>query len=138
MKVYKGWNWKVKGNEDWKWGWIEGNELNEQKGQDDVGISLSYIYYDEREWRYIPKKLKANCCIPFRKDTDLDEWNNKAKAYCIKPDLGDIKYLIINSEDERMVLLEKLDRLFGGHKTADEIALLKSKILTCKQIKEDF
>ena len=45
MKVYTGWNWKVKGKEDWKWEWIEGHEQNEQRRQDEVKHFLNIGRY---------------------------------------------------------------------------------------------
>lgn len=118
MKIYQGWNWKGKNN--------------------DKTID-NYPYYDEREWRYIPDMNSEKFIINVRnQNVDLDNYNQGTKEFCIKPRLNDIKYLIINSELERIKVLKKIDELFSETMTINDISLLKSKILTCEQIKDDF
>lgn len=120
MKAYSGWNWKEKMNSDGK-------------------IITDYVYYDEREWRFVPENPNEIFFIEVRnRDVDLDSCNQATKKFCIKPELNDIKYLIIRSEQERIEVLKKIDELFNSTMIANDIALLKSKILTCEQIKEDF
>lgn len=120
MKAYSGWNWKEKGGVNGK-------------------IIRNYVYYNEREWRYVPEDSgNVYLITAHNRSVDLDSYNQKTKEFCIKPKPNDIKYLIINSEQERIEVLKKIDELFSGTMTANDIALLKSKILTCEQIKEDF
>ena len=120
MKAYFGWNWKVKGGKNSK-------------------VIRNYVYYNEREWRYVPENSDHVFLIKVRgQEVDLDSCNQRTKGFCIKPELNDIKYLIISSEHERIEVLKKIDELFSGTMTVNDIALLKSKILTCEQIKDDF
>ena len=117
IKPYKGWNWKCKGCEQ---------------------IIDDYLYYDEREWRYIPDNLsEAQQCIDVREDIDLKPYNQKMKEYSLKVPLPEIKYIIVKEENERITALDKIDELFKKC-TLEQLALLKSKILTCEQIKNDF
>lgn len=126
MKTYKGWNWKVKAGCE---------SINESIDN----VMEDYIYYDEREWRYVPEIPDNKFIIKIRdKAANLEEWNAKSKKYTIKLASEDIKYIIINSEEERMDVLKKIDNVFSNSLTADEMSLLKSKILTCDQIEKDF
>ena len=94
--------------------------------QENVGIKITQI------------RLRIFFIEVRNRDVDLDSRNQETKKFCIKPELNDIKYLIIKSEQERIEVLKKIDELFGETMTANNIALLKSKILTCGQIRKDF
>ena len=50
---------------------------------------------------------------------------------------GDVKYIIVNTEDEREFLLNDIRKMVGQEASEDEIRLLCSKIVTCDFIKED-
>ena len=118
IKSYKGWNWKKKGNEK---------------------IIKNYLYYNEREWRYIPNKLSGEqLCIDIRKDIDLESCNQNTKEHSLKVPLPEVKYIILKSESERIIALNKIDKLFKGKYTQEQLSLLESKILTCEQINDDF
>lgn len=121
MKIWKGWNWAAKG------------ESNDRK------IIRNYVYYNEREWRYVPPIPNSGFIVKVRNaNVDLEEWNQKSKTYCMKIKPKDIKYIIIKSEDERIDVLKNIDNILGKNISAKEISLLKSKILTCDQIEKDF
>lgn len=118
IKPYKSWNWKEKGSKE---------------------ITDEYSYYDEREWRYIPKKLSEDLlCVDVRKHIDLSLYHQKSKDYFLTFPIQEIKYIIVKSEDERIITLKKIDDLFMKENTQQDIVLLKSKILTCSQIENDF
>lgn len=118
IKPYKGWNWKHKGCDQ---------------------IIDDYLYYDEREWRYTPESLsETQQCIDVRKGIDLDHYHQNMKEHSLKVPLSEIKYIILQSECERIIALNKIDDLFEKQCTLEQLTLLKSKILTCEQIKNDF
>ena len=118
IKPYIGWNWECKESKQ---------TIND------------YLYYNEREWRYIPEGLsEAQQCIDVREDIDLKPYNQKMKEYSLKVPLPEIKYIIVKEENERIIALNKIDELFEGKYTQEQLTLLKSKILTCEQIKNDF
>ena len=48
----------------------------------------------------------------------------------------DVKYLIVKTEKQRIDLLTAIDKKYDA--TEKEKVLLKSKIITCEQIKNDF
>lgn len=118
IKPYRGWNWEKKGNEQ---------------------RIIDYLYYNEREWRYIPEGLSAaQQCINICKSVDLESCNQNMKEYSLKVPLPEIKYIIVKEENERIIALNKIDELFEDKYTQEQLTLLKSKILTCEQIKNDF
>ena len=122
IKPYKSWNWKNKKN----------------KGE----INRKYSYYNEREWRYIPNKLSnEQLFIPVQKDDDLKNINLTTKKYSLNPLLRYVNYIIINSDTERIKMMTFLDghsNLFGKEYSKDERSVLKSKIISCTQIRRDF
>lgn len=95
------------------------------------------VFYDEREWRYVPTLDGACACQIVKKPDDFDTnvESDKTKGYMCKFAAKDIKYIILKDEEERLELLKELDMMSFNE---DELPLLKSKILTYKQIKEDF
>ena len=68
-------------------------------------------------------------------DFDVNKESENTKDYMCMFTAKDIKYIIIKDEEERMMLLKELDSM---NFDKDELPLLKSKILTSMQIKEDF
>lgn len=98
-------------------------------------------FYNEREWRYIPKgMLPNNCFVKHGKQKiKFDEHlNDKFKDELIFS-ANDIKYLIVSTEAEREKLIYLLfnDKLLG-RASKEERTLAMYKILTVKQIQEDF
>lgn len=98
-------------------------------------------FYDEREWRYIPKELSpSNCFIKHGKQKiEIEEYLNEKFKYELTFSTNDIKYLIVNTEKEREELIRLLsDGKLLGKTSNKERTLTMSKILTVKQIQEDF
>lgn len=95
------------------------------------------VFYDEREWRFVPIIDGACACkvVNDSNDFDVNQESETTKEYMCKFTAADIKYIILKDEAERMMLLEEIDSM---NFAKDELPLLKSKILTSKQIKEDF
>lgn len=96
-------------------------------------------FYDEREWRFVPKNLSSSD-IYVEKSKDIKPIsgdNEKTKGYP-KFEYGDIKYLIVNNDEERKNLINYIDEELKSRTKEEERTLLKSKILTVKQIEEDF
>lgn len=94
-------------------------------------------YYDEREWRYIPKggKFKA---FPYMNTTykDINKLNIELRKKKLYFQPNDIKYLIIANENEKPKLARVINNLPKISKT-NKIALI-SKIVSLKEIHEDF
>lgn len=96
-------------------------------------------FYDEREWRFVPNNLTYSDIIVEKNQckTSILGDNDKTKG---KPtfEYTDINYLIVKDDKEREKLIEYIDNYLNAKRKERDIELLKSKILTAKQIKEDF
>lgn len=116
---------------------FSGNLIRKNK---DYGF---YKFYNEREWRFLPN-------VDTTKDAlfmDLTEYKRYRKKFPIKPLLhhyslkftcDDIKYIVIKNENEIPSILETLHETPGLGKSYKDIEILGTKILTTKQITEDF
>ena len=63
--------------------------------------------------------------------------NNKTKGVP-QFEYGDIKYLIVKDDNERVCLIDFIDNKLKTQINNNDKTILKSKILTAKQIEEDF
>jgi hypothetical protein len=98
-------------------------------------------FYDEREWRYVPKNVK----IKWYKRTygiqeGLDEARklNKEQPYLddsIQLSFFDIDYIIVKDVKDFTSLIDVLRRKFPNQ---DEFQVILTKVMTAKQIKKDF
>lgn len=95
-------------------------------------------FYNEREWRYVPSGV--NKVVTFdcsRKNLEkLSEESREHMQMC-KFNYGDVKYIIVDTENEREILLNDIRKMVGQEAPEDGIRLLCSKIVTCDFIKED-
>ena len=96
-------------------------------------------FYNEREWRYVPEKLSSND-IFVEKNQDIKpiKGNNEVTKGDPKFEYNDIKYLIVKNDSDRIKLIDFIENNLGTELNINGRALLKSKILTTQQIKEDF
>lgn len=100
-------------------------------------------FYDEREWRYVPFLNSTE----FEYRLDKEEFLNAIKRasanetiatkFPLKFQYSDIKYLIVNKEDEMVALSDALDTM-NEIFTEEQRKVLKTKIISSEQIKEDF
>lgn len=95
-----------------------------------------YIFYNEREWRYVPDVTPKCAKVTDDKTINEEKLNEKTREHLLCFNPVDIKYLIIKTEKQRMDLLTTIDKKYIA--TEEEKALLKSKIITCEQIVNDF
>ncbi len=112
------------------------------KLEDDGSYTFKHrTFYDEREWRYIPKDndLESGDGIHLIKDgIESIRQKNILKPYSkskieIKPDV--IEYVIIDSFNEFKELKTSLRRLYEND---DDYELMLSKILIAQRIVRDF
>lgn len=100
-------------------------------------------FYDEREWRFVPN-LQG---LPFRYGLAKDEFNNRAtrdrthnilwRKTVLRYKPNDIKYLIVEREDEILEMISRIEQIKERFAT-DVVQLLKSRIISSAQIREDF
>jgi len=103
------------------------------------GIKENVIFYNEREWRYIPIGHK----LLLKEDDFLNESERKkfnediSCQHSIPFVSDDIRYLIVSTEEEILTLisdLEKLKSKFGD----SQLRILATRIIPAERIKEDF
>lgn len=104
---------------------------------DILRLKKDIIFYNEREWRYVPIINGACACkwVKCIDEFDVDAESQITKKYMCTFDAKDIKYIILEKEEEREDLLRVLDNM---HFDSKDLPLLKSKIITAKQMQEDF
>ena len=106
---------------------------------DDAWITRkNYLYYNEREWRYVPSELNAKEMIirvDKKEEFNADALNQNTKAYLCSFKAEDIRYMIVKNEEERISLVQEIEKLTNWSESDKN--RLKSKILTHALIKED-
>lgn len=105
-------------------------------------------FYDEHEWRYVPdivvmKKHGMELTISaemYRQSKKLKDANKKLERdeTRLAFDADDIKYIIIDKESEINEMIGKLKAIKGSKYNFDTVERLASRIITVKQIEEDF
>lgn len=97
-----------------------------------------YRFSDEREWRYVPKP-DADCNMFLLENSSVEEVqsaNKKLESLRLTFEPNDIKYIIIQSDDEIPMFVEFLKRVKGKYSYAD-VERLTTRILTAEQIFDD-
>lgn len=100
---------------------------------------LKRKFYDEIEWRYIPQ-ISHDVHLElltgeYDEKVKVKEYSERTKTCKIKLKLNNISYIIVNSESEVKEVIKILQKRFENHRLLEQ---LYSRIITVKQIKEDF
>lgn len=105
-------------------------------------------FYDEHEWRYMPdrKIMVTNGIEPsiqshiYRNSVELANANRKLETDETKLSFNadDIKYIIINNEGQINKMVEELRYIKGSRYDGKTVDRLTSRIITVKQIQNDF
>jgi hypothetical protein len=105
---------------------------------------MTIRYYDEREWRFVPR-LPDNSYRyglaeeGFNNQKAIDQANdviwNQAKIQFVP---NDIRYLIVAKEIEILPMIKKIEKLKGTRFGPDDIKVLSSRVISAEQIKNDF
>jgi len=108
------------------------------------GEEKSIRFYDEREWRYVPKLSEESfryglAKVAFEdpekiKDANKHLWSQDTIQF--KP--NDVKYLIVKLDKEILDLIKKVEELKGKRYSFDDIKLLSSRVISAEQIRSDF
>jgi hypothetical protein len=93
------------------------------------------VFYDEREWRYVPEGLDEDNYIVLEEDYNdkLQEQINKFKL-TFKPD--DISFIIIEKEKERQEFIHNIWEIKEKY-SPETKKILMSKIISSEQILND-
>ena len=101
-----------------------------------IGKKRRKIIYNEREWRFIPRRISPKQLrIKVTQPKDLSNENKNIKDKKLKFSYEDVKYIIVDKEQERLDMITFLKDTIQDATICDK---LLSKIMTLKQIKEDF
>lgn len=101
-----------------------------------------YKFYDEREWRLVPKKEEMNDAA-FSINLDYynknkEELNDKISDCRFKFTSKDISYIIVEKTIEIPKMINFLREDYSDKCTAKELDILFSKICSTEQIIEDY
>lgn len=101
-------------------------------------------FYDEREWRYVPKLSHQD---PFRFGMDKEQFLDPELLRTANAEIGardqlsfvpsDIRYIIVSRQDEILPMMEELERIKRKYSWED-VRLLMSRVISAEQIREDF
>lgn len=107
----------------------------------DSTLLKSVRFYDEREWRYTPESTYE---IPlwlvkevYDNPISRAQENEKLKAIKLSFEPNDISYIIVNKENEIFPMINELKNINGKYNN-QTLEILKSRIITCDQIFNDF
>jgi len=102
----------------------------------------NYIFYDEREWRLIPRKndignkSRSLDIVEYKKNkTKHNEYLSK---YRFKFDTNDISYIIVKETSEIPEIIEFLRNTFYKEIIGSELDILLSKVCSTEQIIRDY
>lgn len=109
-----------------------------RKGQ----VYKNYRFSDEREWRFVPDITNDFPLILSMSGNETKEVkeviNNLLKDIRLEFEPNDIKYIIINTEDEISEFLSLLRDSKGKKYSYNDVEKLMTRILTTDQIMSDF
>lgn len=112
-----------------------------------LSVNENVRFYDEHEWRYVPdsnilneNKIKAIPLHVYQNQVQLAKANRKLETDKTKLSFSadDIKYIIINEEGQINNMVNELIIIKGDRYDNDTIDRLISRIITVKQIENDF
>lgn len=101
----------------------------------------SYRYYDEREWRYVPPfDADFPMILPVNPSGVVDKTvlNAQVAKRRLNFDPVDISYIIVKNDAEISEFVEVIKSSKGGKYTHAETERLITRIITKKQIEDDF
>ena len=113
------------------------------------GEYIDKIFYNEREWRYVPALVKMKNAdksisdrLPrkyfFDKPRLSRENNLIAKDHKLSFEPSDIKYIIVEKEDQILSMVKAIEQIKGIKYKPDTIKILSSRVISAEQILEDF
>lgn len=100
-----------------------------------------YVFYNEREWRYVPKKedIKSSISLSLTKyERDKDLYNDRISSYRLKFEPKDISYIIVESTNEIPDIIQYIKNIYSDRCTAKDLDILFTKICSTEQILSDY
>ena len=101
-------------------------------------VPENYRFADEREWRFVPNGKDGSWSFLSMKQMDDAEYRAKCEAEfpCLYFEPNDIRYIIVEREDERDGIIEHIQAVKDKYGPQDVIRLT-SRILSSEQIRDD-
>lgn len=101
-----------------------------------------YVFYDEREWRYMPTKEElgeADYMVSGNKYTKRKQYfNEQLQGISLPFNHSDISYIIVKSDKDIPTIADSLDAKYRSEIPATELQKLYTKIVSVNQIHNDF
>lgn len=97
----------------------------------------NYRFSDEREWRYVLNYLELEQPLHSAQE-DKSILNSKISEKRLEFEPNDIKYVIIDNENEISDFLQILRNAKGKNYTHSDVERLMTRIITTEQIRKDF
>lgn len=110
-------------------------DKKEKEDEDKDKNSQMKMFYQEREWRYVPPNLKVNQIKVEKNDNvpiDVDDERKESLFF----DYSDISYIIVENDVDREDIINFIGKI--NFENDKEKYLLMSKVLTSIQIENDF
>ncbi len=106
-------------------------------------IYNDYVFYNEREWRYLIPIEKTDQGITLEKEKYLKHRGTSKNKPLLKEHVlnfkaNDIKYIIVDNEKDIPKIIRTIQECNNLGNTFREIEILISKIITVEQIRDDF
>lgn len=112
------------------------------KQLNDNGLETIIHYYDEREWRYVPKLFEngERLFLTNAENGDEERHNHvqrilRGHPLCFQP--SDINYIIVRKDSELLETKHMLEKVKSAYSNLDR-EILVTKILSAQRIKNDF
>lgn len=98
-------------------------------------------YYDEREWRYVPPRTRADQFVylteaVFKEEVVREKINQENEIYGVEFNPDVINYLIVANDKDVLKLKRAIEEIKGGF-SYDSVQLLMTRIISMERIKED-
>jgi Putative abortive phage resistance protein AbiGi, antitoxin len=101
-----------------------------------------YVFYDEREWRYLPPKEilgdKEVIVAGPLYEKNRKEYNDSLENTSLEFNHNDLSYIIVKSEKEKSEIVDFIRAKYYKKLTNPELNNLYTKIISVKQINDDF
>ncbi len=94
------------------------------------------IFYDEREWRYVPDSLPEDSYMIPDGDKRLQMMQKEVEQNELYFEPNNISYIVIENEDERLEFVKKLREIKSKYSPQD-VEVLITKIISSEQILND-
>lgn len=99
-------------------------------------------FYNEREWRYVPPIETPHIRFALGKEyytnpEKIKQADSTLENVKLRFGPSDIKYVIVNKEEEILETVKALRRIKGQKYEEDTVLIVASRVITCDQVLKD-